>query len=85
MGRGVWVSTSICANKERNGRVQSKAFLQPAKIADMCTAGHDYACLPLPIPPLLLDQKLSAKLIVLTYIMWLKLHDLYRSHWYLKG
>ena len=42
-GRGV-VSTLVCANKVRNGPTRStKAFLQPAMTATMCTACREYA------------------------------------------
>ena len=56
--------------------VSTKAFLQPAKTAAMCTVCHDNACPPLPIQPFLLAQNLSStKQIAPTNNMWPKLHD----------
>ena len=65
--------------------VLTKAFLQPAKTAAMCTACHDYARPPPPVPPFLLAQNLSSKQIVPTDNMWSKLHDEYTHHQLLKN
>ena len=55
-------STPVRAKKGTNGPASvTKAFLQPAKTATMCTACHDYAHSPPPIPPFLLAQSLSSK------------------------
>ena len=60
--------------------VPTKAFLQPAKAAAMCTAPHAETCEPPPIPPFLLAQNLHSKQIVPSDNMWLKLHDEYSRH-----
>ena len=65
--------------------VPSKAFLQPAKAATMCTAPRAETRPPPPIPPFLLAQNLSSKRIVPTDNMWPKLHDEYTHHQWLKG
>ena len=44
----------------------TKAFLQPAQAATMCTVCHDYAHLPPPISPFLLVQNQSSKQIAST-------------------
>ena len=46
--------------------VPTRAFLQPAKAATMCTACCDYACPPPPIPSYLVVQNLSLKWILPT-------------------
>ena len=56
--------------------VPTKAFLQPAKAAAMCTALRAETRPPPPILPFfLLAQNLSSKQIVPTDNMWPKLHD----------
>ena len=57
------VSVPICAKKLRIVQpVPTKAFLQPAKTATICTACHKYAHLPPPIPVfILLAQNISSK------------------------
>ena len=65
--------------------VPTKAFLQPAKAAAMCTAFHAETRPPPPIPPFLLAQNLSSKRITPTDNMWPKLHDKYTHHQWLKG
>ena len=57
--------------------VPTKAFLQPAKAAAMCTAPHAETHPPPPIPPFLLAQNLSAP----TDNMWPE----YAHHQWLKG
>ena len=56
--------------------VLTKAFLQLAKIAAMCTAHRDYDCSSSPIPLYLVVKNLSSKWIVL----WSKLHDGHTRH-----
>ena len=63
--------------------VPTKAFLQTAKAAAMCTAPHAEICPP--ISPFLLVQNLSSKRIALTDNMRPKLHDEYTRHQWLKG
>ena len=46
--------------------VLTKAFLQPAKAAAVCTAPRAETCVPLPILPFLLAQILSSKRIAPT-------------------
>ena len=65
--------------------VPTKAFLQPAKTAVMCTAPCTETHPPPPIPPILLAQNLSSKLIAPTDNMRPKLHDEYTRHQWLKG
>ena len=65
--------------------VPTKAFLQPAKTAAMCTACHDYAHPPPSVPHFLLAQNLSSKRIAPTDNMRSKLHDEYTCHQLLKG
>ena len=64
--------------------VPTKAFLQPAKAAAMCTAPHAETRPPPPIPPFLLAQNISSKQIVPTDNMRPKLHDKYTHHQWLK-
>ena len=64
--------------------VSTKAFLQLAKTAAICTACHDYASPPPPVPPFLLAQNLSSKQIAPTDNMQPKLHDVYTHHQWLK-
>ena len=65
--------------------VPTKAFLQPAKAAAMCTATRAEILPPPPIPPSLLAQNLSSKRIVPTDNVQPKLHDEYTCHHWLKG
>ena len=65
--------------------VATKAFLQPAKAAAMCTAPHAETHSPPPIPPFLLAQNLSSKWIAPTDNVWPKLHDKYAHYQWLKG
>ena len=62
----------------------TKALLQPAKPAAMCTAPHAETCPPPPILPFLLAQDLSSKWIVPTDNMRPNLHDKYTHHQLLK-
>ena len=65
--------------------VLTKAFLQPAKAAAMCTALRaETRPLP-PIPPFLLAQNLPSKQIAPTDNVRPKLHDEYTRHQWLKG
>ena len=64
--------------------VPTKAFLQPANAAAMCTAPHAETHPSPPIPPFLLAQNLSSKRIVPTDNMRPKLHDKYTHHQWLK-
>ena len=64
--------------------VLTKAFLQPAKAAAMCTALCAETCPPPPIPPFLLAQNLSSKRIAPTDNMRSKLHDEYTHYQWLK-
>ena len=60
----------------------TKAFLQPAKAAAMCTAprAETHPHSPIHIPPLLLVQNLSSKRIAPIDNMRPKLHDEYTCH-----
>ena len=53
----------------------TKAFLQPAKAAAMCTAPRAEICPPPPITPFLLAQNLSSKWIAPTDNMQPKSDD----------
>ena len=64
--------------------VPTKAFLQPAKAAVMCTAPRAETRPP-PIPPFLLAQNLSSKRIEPTDNMRPKLDDTKWCHQWLKG
>ena len=65
--------------------VPTKAFLQPAKAATMCTAAWGEPT-HLPLSRLfLLAQNLSSKWIAPTDNMWPKLHNEYTRHQWLKG
>ena len=57
----------------------TKAFLQLAKAAAMCTALRAETRPPPPIPPFLLVQNLSSKQIAPTDNVRPKLHDKYSS------
>ena len=59
--------------------LSTKAFLQPAKAAAMCTALRAETRPPPPIPPFLLVQNLSSKQIAPTDNVRPKLHDKYSS------
>ena len=59
--------------------VPTKAFLQPAKAADMCTAPCAETRPPPPILPFLLAQNLSSKRNAPTDNMRPKFHDVYSS------
>ena len=65
--------------------VPTKAFLQLAKAAAMCTALRDQPTHLPPIPPFLLVQNLSSKQIAPTDKVRPKLHDEYTRHQWLKG
>ena len=65
--------------------VPTKALLQPAKAAAMCTASRAETHPPPPIPPFLLVQNLSSKWIAPTDNMRPKLHDKDTRHQWLKG
>ena len=65
--------------------VPTKAFLQPATAAAMCTVPCAETCPPLPIPPFLLVQNLSSKRIAPTDKMRLKSDDAIWRHQWLKG
>ena len=65
--------------------VPTKAVLQPAKAAAMCTTCHDYACPPPFISPFLLAQDLSSKQIALTDKMRPKSDNAKNHHQWLKG
>ena len=65
--------------------VPTKAFLQPAKAAAMCTAPRAETHPPPPIPPFLLVQNLSSKRIAPTDNMRPKLHDECTRHQWIKG
>ena len=60
--------------------VPTKAFLQPAKAAAMCTAPRAETRPPPPILPFLLAQNLSSKRIVPTDNMRPKLDDAVWHH-----
>ena len=62
--------------------VPTKAFLQPAKAATMCTAARGE---PTHLPLSRLAQNLSSKWIAPTDNMRPKLHDEYTRHQWLKG
>ena len=65
--------------------VPTKAFLQPAKAAAMCTAARGEPA-HLPLSHLfLVAQNLSSKRIAPTDNMHPKLHDEYTRHQWLKG
>ena len=65
--------------------VPTKAFLQPAKAAAMCTAPHTETRPPPPIPPGLLVQNLSSKRIAPTDNMRPKSDNTKWRHRWLKG
>ena len=65
--------------------VPTKAFLQPAKAAAMCTAPWAETCPPPPILPFLLAQNLSSKRIAPTDNMRPKSDDAIWHHRWLKG
>ena len=75
----------VSKRREMLKPVPTKAFLQPAKAAAMCTAPRIETCPPPPIPPFLLAQNLSSKRIVPTDNMRPKFHDEYTHHQWLKG
>jgi len=64
--------------------VPTKAFLQPAKAAAMCTAHHAETRPPSLIPLLLLAQNLSSKWVAPTDNMRPKSDDAKWRHWWLK-
>ena len=72
----------VSKKREMAKPVLTKAFLQPAKAAAMCTALRAETR---PIQPFLLAQNLSSKQIVPTDNVWPKLHDKYTCHQWLKG
>ena len=75
----------VSKRRELPKPVPTKAFLQPAKAAAMCTAPRAETHLPPPIPPFWLAQNLSSKWIAPTDNMRLKLHNEYICHQWLKG
>ena len=64
--------------------VPTKAVLHPAKAVATCTAHHDYAHPPRPIPPFLLAQNLSSKWIVPTLKCGQSQTIAKQCHWWLK-
>ena len=60
--------------------VLTKALLQPAKAAAMCTVPRAETRPPPPIQPFLLAQNLSSKQIAPTDNMQPKFHDEYTRH-----
>ena len=68
--------------------VPTKAFLQPAKAAAMCTAPHAETRPPPTYPTFFASAKpiyISSKQIAPTDNGWPKLHDEYSRHQWLKG
>ena len=75
----------LCQKGEMPNPVPTRAFLQPAKAAAVCTAHCAETRPPPPIPPFLLAQNLSSKWIAPADNMQPKLYDEYAHHQWLKG
>ena len=75
----------VSKRREMANPVLTKAFLQLAKAAAMCTALQGEPTPPPPFPPFLLAQNLSSKRIAPTDNVRPKLHDEYTRHQWLKG
>ena len=70
----------VAKGREMLKPVPTRAFLQPAKAAAMCTAPGTETRPPPPIPPFLLAQNLSSKRIAPTDNMRPKFHDKCTRH-----
>ena len=74
-----FLHSSVLKRREMAQPMLTKTFLQPAKIAIICTACHEYAHTPPPISPFLLVQNWNG---LSTDNMQSNLYDKYTRHWF---